>query len=171
MRIQARRVRVGDHLPGGPNWRWTVYNTWRRGNGEIALALDDGHGGRGAVSHRPMKLVDVDRDHSYSDRHQPPGTCDDQPGSSGADAQDSAAIRATGEHGGSQQRGVTVTFRRGQYCEELSKPPGRMYGPFGFAEVIRDLQVAALLERADACKKRRHSARRRRASAASLRSP
>ncbi len=59
-------------------------------------------------------------------------------------------IRARDVRVGDQLPTVTVTFCRGRYYEEFSKLPGRTYGPFGFAEVIRDLRIAALLEPADA---------------------
>jgi len=40
---------------------------------------------------------------------------------------------------------VTVTKKGKRFVSEFSQLPGRKFGPYDFAEMIRDLRVAALL--------------------------
>lgn len=40
---------------------------------------------------------------------------------------------------------VTVKRRGNRYVSEFSQLPGKSFGPFDFAEMCRDLRVAALL--------------------------
>lgn len=40
---------------------------------------------------------------------------------------------------------VTVTVRRGQYYSRFSALPGREFGPYPFAEMVRGLRISALL--------------------------
>lgn len=45
---------------------------------------------------------------------------------------------------------VTVTARGKRFTLAFSQLPGRTFGPWGFAETVRDLRVSALLAPVDA---------------------
>jgi hypothetical protein len=45
---------------------------------------------------------------------------------------------------------VTVTKKGKHFVSSFSPLPGRTFGPYGFAEMVRDLTVSALLSPLDA---------------------